>query len=117
MADVVVANDPITGQGSNTAAKCAAAYLQAILERGDLPFDEGWMRTTFETFWAQTGAAVTNWTNAMLQPLPEHVQMLLGACAGNPTVAKRFANGFSDPNDFGSWFMRPDLAEQYLASL
>ena len=27
MADVVVANDPITGQGSNNASKCAASYL------------------------------------------------------------------------------------------
>jgi len=48
---------------------------------------------------------------------PEHVQMLLGACAGNPTVAKRFANGFSDPNDFGGWLLSPELADAYLASV
>jgi 2-polyprenyl-6-methoxyphenol hydroxylase-like FAD-dependent oxidoreductase len=117
MADVVIANDPITGQGSNTAAKCAAAYLAAILERGDAPFDEAWMTATFEKFWAETGAAVTGWTNAMLQPLPEHVQMLLGAAAGNPVVARRFANGFADPNDFLNWFVAPELAQDYLASL
>src|SRR3712207_749815 len=51
MADVVVANDPITGQGSNTAAKCAAAYLAAILAHGDRPFDAAWMQATFDAFW------------------------------------------------------------------
>ncbi len=117
MADVVVANDPITGQGSNTAAKCAAAYLEAIVERGDAPFDHEWMEQTFERFWAQTGEAVTAWTNAMLRPLPEHVQQLLGTAAGNPAVARRFANGFSDPNDFRDWFMTPDAASAYLATL
>jgi hypothetical protein len=117
MADVVVANDPITGQGSNTAAKCAAAYLEAIRERGDAPFDQEWMEQTFERFWTQTGEAVTAWTNAMLQPLPEHVQQILGTAAGNPVVARRFANGFSDPNDYRDWFLTPDGASAYLASL
>ena len=31
LADVVVLNDPITGQGSNNASKCAASYLATIL--------------------------------------------------------------------------------------
>jgi hypothetical protein len=53
----------------------------------------------------------------MLQPLPPHVQQILGAAAGNPTIARRFANGFSDPNDFQEWFMTPDAAERYLASV
>src|SRR5256885_9094396 len=33
-------NDPITGQGSNNASKCAASYLGAILERGDQRSEE-----------------------------------------------------------------------------
>ncbi|MBY8874220.1 FAD-binding oxidoreductase [Micromonospora sp. PLK6-60] len=117
MADVVVANDPVTGQGSNTAAKCAAAYLRSILEQGDRPFDREWMTRTFERFWFDTGRAVTAWTNAMLQPLPPHVQQVLGAAAGNPAIARRFANGFSDPTDFDDWFMSPDRAERYLAEV
>jgi hypothetical protein len=117
MADVVVSNDPITGQGSNTAAKCAYSYLGSILERGDQPFDREWMGRTFERFWADAGHGVTQWTNAMLQPLPPHVQQLLGAASANPTIARRFANGFCDPNDFQHWFMSPDRAEQYLASV
>ena len=117
MADVVVANDPITGQGANTAAKCAAAYLAAIRERGDRPFDEQWMRGTAEAFWSSTARAVTDWTNAMLRPLPPHVQRILGAAAGSPAVASRFADGFADPGDFDRWFMTPDAAERYLATV
>jgi hypothetical protein len=116
-ADVVVANDPITGQGSNNAAKCAQAYLHAILNHGDAPFDRSWMEQTFERFWQETAQYSTMWTNAMLQPLPEHVQQLLGAASQNPQIARRLANGFSDPTDFQHWFMSPDAAAAYLASL
>ena len=116
LADVVIANDPITGQGSNTAAKCADHYRAAILARGDQPFDTQWMTDTFASFWAAHGRAVTEWTNAMLGPLPPHVQQILGAAAGNPAVARRFANGFADPNDFGNWLLSPEKADTYLAS-
>ncbi len=116
MADVVVANDPITGQGSNNAAHCAAIYLQAIVERGDQPFDPAWMQATFDRYW-EYASLVTAWTNAMLQPLPEHAQAILAAAATNPTVAARFANGFANPTDFQHWFMDPAKARAYLASL
>src|SRR3984957_18721376 len=43
MADAVVLNDPIAGQGSNNAAKSARIYLQSILDNGDKPFDRAWM--------------------------------------------------------------------------
>ena len=117
MADVVVSNDPITGQGSNTAAKCASAYLAAIRARGAAPFDEAWMNATFEAFWHDTARAVTTWTNGMLQPPPPHVQQILGAAAAYPAVASRFANGFADPNGFDAWFMSPSAAEAYLATV
>jgi flavin-dependent dehydrogenase len=114
MADVVVANDPITGQGANAAAKCAQIYYEAILERGDQPFDEAWMRATFTTYWVRHGQATTAWTNAMLQPLPDHAQRVLAVAAGNPAVARRFAAGFCDPADLMDWFAHPDTADAYL---
>ncbi|MGA8116156.1 MAG: styrene monooxygenase/indole monooxygenase family protein [Actinocatenispora sp.] len=116
-ADVVVANDPITGQGSNMAAKCAQIYYQRIVDQQDRPFDEAWMRATFEEFWATTGEATTAWTNGMLQPLPEHAQRLLAAASATPAVASRLVNGFDDPNDFLGWFTTPDLADAYLAQV
>ncbi|WP_030756948.1 styrene monooxygenase/indole monooxygenase family protein [Streptomyces griseus] len=116
VADVVVANDPITGQGSNSASKCAAAYLAAIVERGDEPFDEAWMQSAFDRYW-QTAEPVTKWTNAMLAPPPEHVLNLLGAAGQLQPIADRFANGFDDPADFENFFFDPEKAAAYLASL
>ncbi|MGW8357337.1 styrene monooxygenase/indole monooxygenase family protein [Streptomyces wedmorensis] len=116
VADVVVANDPITGQGSNSAAKCAAAYLAAIVEHGDRPFDEEWMQGAFDRYW-QTAQHVTKWTNAMLAPPPEHVLNLLGAAGQLQPVADRFANGFDDPADFENFFFDPERTAAYLAEV
>ncbi|MFI6641281.1 styrene monooxygenase/indole monooxygenase family protein [Streptomyces sp. NPDC050504] len=116
VADVVVANDPITGQGSNSASKCAAAYLDAIVERGEGAFDEAWMRATFDRYW-ETARHVTKWTNAMLGELPEHVAGLLGAGNGAQAVADRFANGFNDPSDFEGYFYDPEKTAAYLAEV
>ncbi|MHC5902520.1 styrene monooxygenase/indole monooxygenase family protein [Streptomyces sp. S6] len=116
VADVVVANDPITGQGSNSAAKCAASYLGSILGHGEKEFDEEWMRGTFELYW-DTARHVTKWTNAMLAPPPEHVVNLLGAAGQLQPAADRFANGFDDPADFEDFFYEPERTAAYLASL
>ncbi|MFF0866308.1 styrene monooxygenase/indole monooxygenase family protein [Nonomuraea sp. NPDC050227] len=113
VADVVVLNDPITGQGSNNAAKCAATYLRAIVERGDRPFDADWMRQTFDLFWTQA-QHVTNWTNALLAPAEPHHLALLGAAGQRPEIASRFVNGFDDPADYAEWFMDAGRAETYL---
>jgi flavin-dependent dehydrogenase len=51
MADTVVFNDPITGQGSNNAAKSARVYLKSILDNRDNAFDRVWMQQTFDTYW------------------------------------------------------------------
>ncbi|MCK8677416.1 MULTISPECIES: styrene monooxygenase/indole monooxygenase family protein [Streptomyces] len=116
VADVVVANDPITGQGSNSAAKCAASYLESIVEHGGAPFDEAWMRAAFDRYW-DTARHVTKWTNAMLAAPPEHVLNLIGAAGQLPPVADRFANGFNDPADFEEFFYEPAKAEAYLGSV
>ena len=114
--DVVVANDPITGQGSNSAAKCAAVYLASIVTHGTRPFDRAWMQSTFDRFWT-LAEPVTKWTNAMLAPPPEHVLGLIGAAGQLPPVADRFANAFDDPADFEHWFYDPERAAAYLAEV
>jgi 2-polyprenyl-6-methoxyphenol hydroxylase-like FAD-dependent oxidoreductase len=117
LADAVMLNDPITGQGSNNASKAAAAYLAAIVERGDGPFDRRFMEETFERFWVDTGQYVTTWTNALLSPPPPHVLQLLGAGNTSEALAHRFVNGFDDPRDYFEWFMDPASAERYLADV
>src|SRR5262245_34567543 len=69
MADVVVLNDPITGQGSNNASKSAALYLTAILAHGERPFDRAFAQACFDRYW-DYAQHVTVWTNALLQPPP-----------------------------------------------
>ncbi|MEU1552958.1 styrene monooxygenase/indole monooxygenase family protein [Streptomyces scabiei] len=114
--DVVVANDPLTGQGANSATKCAAVYLAAILDHGDREFDEAWMRRTFERFWQVAGPA-TKWTNTMLAPPAGHVLELVGAAEGLPVVADRFANGFDDPADFEGYFYEAEKTRAYLSEV
>jgi Styrene monooxygenase A putative substrate binding domain len=115
-ADVVVLNDPITGQGSNNAARCAAIYLDAIVARGRESFDAAWMQQAFDRYWSYA-RHVTAWTNALLAPAPAHVLELLGAAQEYPAIASRFVNGFDNPPDFAEWFMDPGQAARYLAEV
>ncbi|HEX2314559.1 MAG TPA: styrene monooxygenase/indole monooxygenase family protein [Thermomonospora sp.] len=116
MADVVVANDPVTGQGANNATHCAAIYQRAITEHGDRPFDRAWMQATFDAYW-EYAQHPTRITNLMLAPPPEHVVRVLATAARNPAVAHRFAYGSADPADLASWILDPAAADAYLASV
>ncbi|MFE4543636.1 styrene monooxygenase/indole monooxygenase family protein [Arthrobacter sp. NPDC056727] len=115
LADVVVLNDPITGQGSNNASRCAASYLQSITEHGEAPFDAAFMQATFENYWSYA-RHVTQWTNALLAPPPPHVLEILAAANESQEIAGRFVNGFNNPADYQEWFMTPDKAAAYLAT-
>jgi len=113
MADAVVVNDPITGQGSNNAAKCCKVYLDAILAHHGHTFDSDWMNTTFERYWQYAGDVV-NWTNSMLTPPPPHILDLLGAAGQSPALAARIANGFDNPPDFFPWWADPVACQQLI---
>jgi len=116
LADVVVANDPITGQGSNNASRAAHTLLEAIRSRGDAPFDDAFMQASFEAYCARV-AVCTAWTNAMLAPPPPHVLEIIGAAGQFPAVANRFANGFSTPDDYAGWLLDPAGAQAYLGEV
>ena len=116
LADTVVLNDPITGQGSNNASKAAASYLASIRARPEGPFDREWIQDAFDRYW-DYAQYVTMWTNALLGPPPQHVLELLVAGNDHPQIASRFANGFDNPPDYFDWFMDPDKANRYLSEL
>jgi hypothetical protein len=116
MADAVVLNDPITGQGSNNAAKAARLYLKHILDNGNKPFDAAWMQQTFDDYWAYA-QFVTGWTNAMLQPPPPHVINILVAAQSKPKVGSAFVNGFDDPRTFFPWLADPGEAEKFIGAV
>jgi hypothetical protein len=113
MADAVVLNDPITGQGSNNAAKSARHYLKRILDNGAKPFDRAWMQQTFDEYW-NYAQFVTGWTNAMLQPPPPHVINLLVAMQSKPKIGKAFVNGFDDARGLFPWLADPAEADKFI---
>jgi hypothetical protein len=113
MADAVVLNDPITGQGSNNAAKSARLYQRRILEHAGKPFDAAWMQQTFDEYWSYA-QFVTGWTNAMLQPPPPHILNLLVAMQTKPKIGRAFVNGFDDPRTFFPWLADPVEAEKFI---
>ncbi len=116
LGDAVCLNDPITGQGSNNAAKAAAIYLNRIIQHGDRPFDAAWMQATFDRFW-DYAQWVVGWTSMLLQPPPPFILDIMGNAQALPELASRMANGFDDPRDFFPWFADPDAAASYLAEL
>ena len=116
MGDVVTTNDPITGQGANTASKAAAIYMRCILERGNRPFDAGWMQQTFEEFW-NYAQWVTKWTNSLLVPPEPQILQLMGAASQIPPLAARIANGFNNPPDYSPWWFSTGEAEKFISHL
>ena len=115
MADVVVLNDPITGQGSNTASKAAKVYMTRILERGDKPFDAPWMQDTFNSFWTYA-QWVVKWTNTLLTPPPPHILQLMGAASQIPPLASKIANGFNNPPDYHPWWFDANEAQKLIGA-
>jgi hypothetical protein len=93
--DSVFLNDPITGQGSNLASFCAEQLYETIMEYKD----STWDKKLGEMYWNRTKErveAVTKWTNAMTQPLPEHVMQFFFQAAQEQTKADEFAEWFED---------------------
>ena len=113
MADALVVNDPITGQGSNNAAKCSKVYLDAIVARGTQTFGPEWMHDTFEQYWSYA-RHVVKWTNTMLTPPPQHLLELLGAASQSKPLASAIANGFDDPRNFAPWWFDAQSCQAFI---
>jgi len=104
MADAVVLNDPLTGQGSNNAAQAVAVYLDAIVGRGEQPFDTQWMQRTFDKFWRGWAQWAVSWTNDLLRGPSDPVLGLFAAAQDSPTLASAIATGFDDPRTVHNWW-------------
>lgn len=117
IADVVMLNDPLTGQGSNNASKFAWHYFQRIIDRDSEPFDRDWMTETFEIYWRERGRLTTEWSNRMLQPPTPDMQAIIHAAEHDSLVAKTFAECFDDPPRFFPWLFDRDAAEAHFGNL
>jgi hypothetical protein len=111
LGDVMMLNDPLTGQGSNHASKSAAHYLKGILEWEDKPFDAKWMQETFDAFLAFTAAGTARWSNDMLNQTPLMMD-LLAAGENHPAIAKLFVECTAHPPDFYPWFYEEQAATE-----
>jgi hypothetical protein len=112
MGDVLVLNDPVTGQGSNNASKCAKVYLDAINRQGGRGLDEQWMEATFAEYWNEA-RWVTEFTNMALNP-PGHMLQIMKVGESNQRIAKRLVDGFNDPTTMRPWFYDPMAAADFL---
>jgi hypothetical protein len=115
MADVLVLNDPITGQGSNNASKCAKIYGEAIVSHGYSKFDNEWMLDTFERYW-DYAQWVAKFTNTHLLPPPPHLLKIFAACGENARLASAVANAFDDPKSLNPWYYDEAEANRFIES-
>jgi hypothetical protein len=95
--DSVILNDPITGQGANTASYCAEQLYLTLVEEMQAAWDE----KLGQKYWQRIQPhvrQVTEWTNAMMAPLPEHVVKILMNCAKYQAKADEFASWFENPS-------------------
>lgn len=115
MADALVVNDPITGQGSNNAAKCSKIYFDAILANDNQAFSTEWMQQTFEKYWDYAETVVA-WTNSLLAPPEPQMLDVLAAGSQNQAIASVLANNFDDPRQFAPWWFDAEQAQQFIAS-
>lgn len=113
--DTVILNDPIVGQGGNNATKMAHAYANAIIARGNKPFDTDWMNETFNSFW-EYSKYVNRFCDIFLSPPAQHAIDILGAATQNQQVASDFVNGFNHPPSIFPWIDDAEEAKKYLSS-
>ncbi len=112
--DAWVVNDPLTGQGANLGSHCAWVLADAILADG--VYDELFCRQVEERMWQMAGP-VTEWSNAFLQPPPDHVLEVLGAASVDRAVANALIGGFADPQAMWRRLATPERSAAFLASM
>jgi 2-polyprenyl-6-methoxyphenol hydroxylase-like FAD-dependent oxidoreductase len=97
LGDAHVLNDPLTGQGANTASHAAWALGEAI--RGAGTFDAAFCRRIERQIWSYA-RSVTEACNARLGRPQPHTTELLAAAAHNQAIADAYADGFNHPDRF-----------------
>lgn len=103
--DAAALNDPIAGQGANSAAKAAKFYMDRIIEHQQFIFDRDWMEETFEAYWYKHAKWATQWTQLLLLPPPPHIIELLSAASHSRLIANIIANAFDEPASLFPWIM------------
>lgn len=114
--DAHITHDPLTGQGANAASRGAWSLGELVVAhaRAGGRFDEAFCADAEQQLW-DDARAVTEWSNAFLQPPPPHAIGLLVASAQNRAVANAFADNFNDPKRQWAVFSSPDATAAFIA--
>ena len=111
--DTVIAPLPAFGQNANNECRSAALCLKAILEHGDRPFDEDFMRAVFAGF-REFAMPFYRDLAVLFGTVPPHLREVLAAGSTCQAVADRFVQGFDDPVDMASWLVDERTARAFL---
>jgi flavin-dependent dehydrogenase len=114
--DTAVAFDPIGGQGGNCASRSAKFTAEAVIAKGEGPFDEAWMEEVREGFWDYHARAAYTFNNILLEPLTDAGQTVLMEAAHNRAFAdQKFFGNFSSPNNFFPWMEDKEAADKVIS--
>lgn len=114
LGDAHVVNDPIIGQGANTASYAAWTLGEAILDAQH--FDETFCREVEQRIWAFT-QPVTEGTNGRLRPPQPHMLEVVRAATQHQAVADAYAWGFNHPEHFWAAMSTSEQARIFLADV
>jgi hypothetical protein len=92
--DAHITNDPLVGQGANTASRMAWLLGEHICSKP--VFDESFCRQIEQQVLAYA-SPVAKWSNVMLQPPQQHMIDLMVAAAQSQQVANAFVDFFEQP--------------------
>lgn len=123
--DTLMSLDPIGGQGANNGNKMARHLVQAVVARGERPFDSAWMTDIFEQFYAEHGEVTYRFNNLLLEEVPAPARELLIAqhgsdghlngAYGKQAIADAFCHNFEDPRTLTNAFENMSLARTVIA--
>jgi hypothetical protein len=125
LGDTAIAYDPIAAQGANSGVKQARHMVDAIVARGDEPFDALWMNDTFDAFWNEHARMACTFNNMFLEPIPDAAKEILIAQSGSDgradndsgpqKIANAFFANFNDPRVLTPAFLDMQRARAFIA--
>jgi styrene monooxygenase A-like protein len=114
--DAHITHDPLTGQGANAASRGAWSLAERLIAHASSGggFDQAFCVGVEQDLW-DDARAVTEWTNAFLQPPPPHAIALLVAASQNQAIGDAFGDNFNDPQRQWGVLSSPDATAAFLA--
>jgi hypothetical protein len=125
LGDTAMSMDPCAGQGANNGMRMVAHLLEAVAARGQAPFDDTWIESTFADFYADSGGATYLFSDVMTRPVAPAAQDLFTAAYGSTGtgdsveqhIADAIAHNFIDPRTITACFLDQDKARVLISRL